>query len=68
VTPVVTQSEWLIHLGIEARAQALSRANPDRAEEVDAALRRLVSPDEMGALFKVIAIHSLEWPAPGEFA
>ncbi|HEY8433589.1 MAG TPA: SAM-dependent methyltransferase [Sphingomicrobium sp.] len=66
-TPITTQGEWLIRLGIEARAQALSRANPDRVEEVEAALRRLTGPDEMGSLFKVIAIHSREWPAPAGF-
>ena len=67
LTSVVGQGEWLIRLGIEARAQALSRANPDRASEVEAALRRLTGPDEMGTLFKVIAIHSPDWPAPAGF-
>ena len=31
VTRLVNQGEWLVRLGIEARAQALSRANPERA-------------------------------------
>ena len=64
VTKVVTQGEWLTRLGIEARAQALSRANPDRAADIGADLRRLTSPDEMGSLFKVMAVHSPRWPAP----
>jgi NADH dehydrogenase [ubiquinone] 1 alpha subcomplex assembly factor 7 len=64
VTSLVTQGEWLIRLGIEARAQALARANPDRANEIEAALHRLTSADEMGTLFKVVAIHSPDWPAP----
>jgi len=68
VSAVVSQGEWLIRLGIEARAQALSRANPERADDIEAALRRLTSPDEMGTLFKVIAIHSPQWPAPAGFA
>jgi SAM-dependent MidA family methyltransferase len=68
VTPVVAQGEWLIRLGIEARAQALSRANPERALDIDAALHRLTRSDQMGALFKVMAIHSPEWPAPAGFA
>ena len=67
VTRVVTQGEWLTRLGIEARALALSRANPDRAGDVEAALYRLTSSDEMGVLFKVIAIHSPDWPAPAGF-
>jgi SAM-dependent MidA family methyltransferase len=67
VTPVVTQALWLERLGIAARAAALSRAHPDRAEEVDAAQRRLCDADAMGTLFKIIAIHSPDWPAPAGF-
>jgi SAM-dependent MidA family methyltransferase len=67
VTRVVSQGEWLIRLGIEARAQALSRANPDRADEFQTALDRLTARDQMGELFKVIAIHSPSWPGPAGF-
>ena len=67
VTPLVPQGEWLIRLGVEARAQSLSRANPDRAADVHAALHRLISPAEMGTLFKVIGLHSPDWPAPAGF-
>jgi NADH dehydrogenase [ubiquinone] 1 alpha subcomplex assembly factor 7 len=68
VTPLVAQGEWLIRLGIEARAQALSRANPERANDLQIAFERLTSRDQMGQLFKAIAIHSPEWPAPAGFA
>lgn len=68
VTPVVGQGEWLIRLGIEARTQGLSRANPERSGDIEAALHRLTGDDEMGRLFKVMAIHSPEWPAPAGFA
>ena len=68
VTPVVGQGEWLIRLGIEARAQSLSRANPDRATDVQSALERLTSRDQMGELFKVMAIYSEAWPTPAGFA
>jgi SAM-dependent MidA family methyltransferase len=67
VTPLVTQGEWLIRLGIEARAQRLSSANPDRSDDVQIALERLTGQDQMGQLFKVIAIHSRQWPAPAGF-
>jgi SAM-dependent MidA family methyltransferase len=67
LTPVVTQGEWLIRLGIEARAQALSRANPNHAKDVEAALDRLTSRGQMGQVFKVIAIHSPDWPRPAGF-
>jgi len=68
VTPVVSQGEWLQRLGIDARAQALSRANPDRLEEFNAAIQRLCGAKEMGTLFKVVAIHSPDWPRPAGFA
>jgi SAM-dependent MidA family methyltransferase len=66
-TALIPQGEWLIRLGIEARAQALSRANPDRATDVQAALDRLIARDQMGQLFKIIAIHSGDWPVPAGF-
>lgn len=68
VTPLVSQGEWLMRLGIQARAQALSRANPDRAQEIDAALNRLTASDAMGSLFQVMAVYSPSWPAPAGFA
>jgi SAM-dependent MidA family methyltransferase len=68
VSPLVPQGEWLIRLGIEARAQSLSRANPERAQEIQAAIARLTSPDEMGKLFKVVAIYAPDWPVPAGLA
>jgi SAM-dependent MidA family methyltransferase len=67
VTPVVTQGEWLNRMGIGARAAALATANPERAEELAAAVRRLAAKLEMGELFKVIALHSRDWPEPAGF-
>lgn len=67
VTPITAQGEWLIRLGIEARAQSLSRANPGRARDVQAALERLTGREQMGELFKVMAIHSPDWPPPAGF-
>ena len=51
----VRQVDWLRALGAEARAARLAAAGDGGAM---AALRRLTHPDEMGHLFKVIAI----WP------
>ena len=68
VSPLVTQGDWLQRLGIDARAQALSRANPDRLEEFNEAIQRLCGAKEMGALFKVIALHAVDWPQPAGFA
>jgi NADH dehydrogenase [ubiquinone] 1 alpha subcomplex assembly factor 7 len=68
VTKLVEQGQWLEQLGIEARAQALSRANPDRLDELNAAIARLCAADEMGKLFKILAIHAPNWPEPAGFA
>jgi SAM-dependent MidA family methyltransferase len=67
VTDVVPQGEWLNRLGIGARAQSLGRAHPERVEEIDAAQKRLCDADQMGELFKVIGIHSPDWPQPAGF-
>lgn len=67
VTAIVPQGEWLLRIGIKARAEALSSAHPERAEEIEAALERLAAPDKMGMLFKAIAIHSPRWPSPAGF-
>jgi SAM-dependent MidA family methyltransferase len=67
VTALVQQGAWLERLGISARAAALARAHPDRAEEIAHAQHRLCDPEQMGALFKVMAIHAPGWPAPAGF-
>jgi NADH dehydrogenase [ubiquinone] 1 alpha subcomplex assembly factor 7 len=66
-TAIVSQGLWLRRLGIDARAEALSRAQPQRAEEIVAAKERLCDPQAMGELFKAIAVHSPDWPAPAGF-
>jgi len=64
VTRLVSQGEWLKRLGIETRARSLEQSNPDKADSVHVALNRLIGTEEMGKLFKVIAIHSPAWPVP----
>jgi SAM-dependent MidA family methyltransferase len=66
-TDVIAQGSWLQRLGIEARASALARTHPERAEEIHAALHRLCGRDQMGELFKVLGIQSPDWPAPAGF-
>ena len=68
VTALATQGEWLQRLGIAARAAALCKANPERAEDIQAALQRLTAPQQMGELFKVLAFHSPGWPVPAGLA
>ena len=67
VTSVATQGQWLNTLGINARATALASAHPVRSDELASAVQRLTSADQMGQLFKVIAIHSPGWPTPTGF-
>jgi SAM-dependent MidA family methyltransferase len=50
------------------RAAALARTAPARADELVAARQRLVAPDQMGRLFKAIAIAAPGWPIPAGFA
>jgi NADH dehydrogenase [ubiquinone] 1 alpha subcomplex assembly factor 7 len=53
----VTQADFLRRLGIEPRAHALkARAGENQRAAIDAALARLIDPDQMGTLFRVLAI------------
>ncbi len=64
----ISQATWLGRLGIEARAAVLKReATPEQAAAVDAACRRLIGSDEMGTLFKVLALTGPDLPAPPGF-
>ena len=63
----IPQGDWLRALGIDIRTGALARAFPERAAEVGRARDRLVSPREMGELFKVLALAAPGWPAPAGF-
>ena len=63
----VEQGQWLVSLGLSDRAAILARNAPRRAEEIGEAYRRLTHPDEMGELFKVMAVTGRRWPEPGGF-
>ncbi len=63
----VGQGEWLRRLGIDARAQALADAAPERAQEFAGQRDRLVEGREMGELFKVMAATAPNWPHPEGF-
>jgi SAM-dependent MidA family methyltransferase len=62
---LLTQAELLRRLGIEARAAALAKARPDRADAIARQLERLVGADQMGELFKAAALWT--GPAPPAF-
>ncbi len=65
VAPILTQGDFLQRLGIAARAEALARARPDRADALGRQLHRLLAPGEMGELFKVLCIHAPGFTPPG---
>ncbi|MES2987429.1 MAG: SAM-dependent methyltransferase [Pseudomonadota bacterium] len=64
----VTQRAFLSALGIDARTEALAKASPERAEQLRLDRERLVDPEQMGDLFKVIALTAPGWPTPAGFA
>jgi SAM-dependent MidA family methyltransferase len=64
----VGQGGWLAALGIDQRAAALAKAAPGRADEIEVARRRLTAPDQMGELFRVLALAAPRWPEPAGFA
>jgi len=62
------QGEWLTSLGIDARTDALARSAAHRGEELRTARCRLVSPEQMGLLFRVMGLSAPAWPALGGFS
>jgi NADH dehydrogenase [ubiquinone] 1 alpha subcomplex assembly factor 7 len=62
VSRVASQGSWLETLGIGARAMALAAKNPRDTESISAARRRLCDEEEMGRLFKVMAVRAPTWP------
>jgi NADH dehydrogenase [ubiquinone] 1 alpha subcomplex assembly factor 7 len=64
----VGQGGFLRELGIERRAQTLKAyATPQQCDAIDAALRRLIDPDQMGTLFRVLAVGDDVSAAPAGF-
>jgi len=63
----VTQRHLLVELGVRERTERLANAaNAAQAEALRSGLARLIAPDQMGGLFKAIALTSPDCPAlPG---
>jgi NADH dehydrogenase [ubiquinone] 1 alpha subcomplex assembly factor 7 len=57
-----TQGAWLKALGIEQRADALSEFAPQHREAIHSAMHRLIAPEQMGDLFKVMGFAGPHWP------
>ncbi|MBC2670627.1 class I SAM-dependent methyltransferase [Novosphingobium piscinae] len=58
----VEQGAWLNALGGPARARALAQASPDQAHAILSGYTRLVDPEQMGRLFKVMGLAAPHWP------
>ena len=57
VSPVKEQQNFLLKLGIKERLKSLTKnVSSTIAETVESDVKRLIDPDKMGSLFKVIAI------------
>lgn len=65
----VPQGQFLSALGLAQRAATLLKAAaPDDIAAIESACRRLIAPDEMGTLFKALALADPSLPAPAGFA
>lgn len=63
----VEQGAWLKAMGIDVRAAALARTAPERVADIMADRDRLTAPDQMGRLFKAMALVAPSWPEPAGF-
>jgi len=63
----VGQGAFLTALGIELRAAQLAQAAPGAAAALTAARRRLTDPEQMGSLFKALALTPRGFPPPAGF-
>ncbi|MEZ5954907.1 MAG: SAM-dependent methyltransferase [Hyphomonas sp.] len=63
----VPQGMFLMGLGAQARLNQLVKANPDEADAIYEAVRRLIDPAEMGERFKAICLSSPGLPQPAGF-
>ena len=63
------QGDFLRRLGIAERAGALkARASEAQRAAIDAASARLIAPDQMGTLFRVLAVGDDRSAAPAGFS
>lgn len=68
IAGIQTQGEFLQRMGLEQRTLKLtSKATPQQRTDLLAASTRLAHPDQMGQLFKVMAISGPDNPVPYPF-
>jgi len=62
------QGDFLMGLGLEARAAVLSQNAPDKRAQIARQVWRLTDPDQMGQLFKLVCLDSAGLPPPPGFS
>jgi NADH dehydrogenase [ubiquinone] 1 alpha subcomplex assembly factor 7 len=67
VSGPVSQSQFLLALGAEARLNHLIKSNPDAAEDLYQGIRKLTDPAEMGERFQAICLSAPDLPVPAAF-
>jgi len=69
VSGPLTQARFLSAMGLETRLTRLTKAStPAKARDMKAAVARLIETDQMGTLFKVMAITAPNCAAPAPFS
>lgn len=63
----ISQSQFLLALGAEARLNQLANQHPDQADQLYAGVKRLVDPAEMGERFQVLCLSSPDLASPAAF-
>lgn len=63
----INQGVFLQRLGAEIRCQQLVAAAADKAESIRMGVTRLIDPEQMGSLFKVMAFTQAGAPLPSGF-
>ena len=60
--PITAQGLFLEALGLSLRSQQLIQLSPEREADIESERHRLAAPQEMGSLFKVLAVAHADMP------
>lgn len=63
----LSQSQFLLRLGAEARLNQLAKSSPSAADDLYQGIRKLTDPAEMGERFQVICLSSHDLPLAAAF-
>lgn len=66
--PISAQGLFLEALGLSLRSQQLIQLSPEREADIESERHRLAAPQEMGSLFKVLAVAHADMPPLAGFS